>query len=129
VTSAEEQDCSPADLEAPLTGKIPIQIINSGIGPIAPAAPRYGSQCCTKPLGATLEHIISEMLCNWSKLCNVPDPYNNALRVAIAVFVACGIGYGVVLPSEGLHVTYARQFSQASKWVSFEQLRAIQGCS
>ena len=52
------------------------------------------------------------------KLLNIPDPYPNAIRIAVAVFVACGIGYGVVLPSEGLHVTYARQFSQASKWAA-----------
>lgn len=31
----------------------------------------------------------------------LPDPYPNAIRIAIAVFTATAIGYGIILPSEG----------------------------
>ncbi|BDA46028.1 hypothetical protein COCOBI_08-1200 [Coccomyxa sp. Obi] len=48
----------------------------------------------------------------------LPDPYPNAIRVALAVFTATAIGYGYVLPEHGVHTTYARQFSQASKWAA-----------
>ncbi|CAL8462165.1 g1696 [Coccomyxa elongata] len=48
----------------------------------------------------------------------LPDPYPNAIRVALAVFTATAIGYGIVLPEHGVHTTYARQFSQASKWAA-----------
>ena len=52
------------------------------------------------------------------KLLSIPDPYPNAIRIAVTVALSCFIGYGVVLPAEGLHVTYTRQFSQASKWAA-----------
>ena len=74
----------------------------------------------------------------------LPDPYPNAIRVGLAVFTATAIGYGIVLPEHGentltsdltwglqfaglnrssllyagIHTTYARQFSQASKWAA-----------
>lgn len=33
----------------------------------------------------------------------LPDPYPNAIRVALAVFTATAIGYGIVLPEHGEH--------------------------
>jgi len=31
----------------------------------------------------------------------LPDPYPNAIRIALAVFTATAIGYGIVLPEHG----------------------------
>jgi hypothetical protein len=32
----------------------------------------------------------------------LPDPYPNAIRIAISVFTATAIGYGIVLPDQGI---------------------------
>ncbi|CAL5227833.1 g10862 [Coccomyxa viridis] len=50
------------------------------------------------------------------------EPYTNALQVAIAVFIATALGYGIVLPDAAVQSAYARQFSQACKWSAITSL-------
>ena len=42
--------------------------------------------------------------------------------MAIAVFIATALGYGVVLPDSAVQSAYARQFSQACKWSAITSL-------
>ena len=44
------------------------------------------------------------------------------LQVAIAVFIATALGYGIVLPDAAVQSAYARQFSQACKWSAITSL-------
>ena len=44
------------------------------------------------------------------------------LQVAIAVFIATALGYGIVLPDSAVQSAYARQFSQACKWSAITSL-------
>ena len=44
------------------------------------------------------------------------------LQVAIAVFIATALGYGIVLPDSAVRSAYARQFSQACKWSAITSL-------
>ncbi|KAK9809523.1 hypothetical protein WJX73_008638 [Symbiochloris irregularis] len=46
------------------------------------------------------------------------DVQQRAFRLSLTVLIACFIGYGVVLPGEGIHVTYKKPFSQACKWAA-----------
>ena len=42
--------------------------------------------------------------------------------MAIAVFIATALGYGIVLPDSAVQSAYARQFSQACKWSAITSL-------
>lgn len=46
-----------------------------------------------------------------------PQPHvQRGIRLAIAVFIACVVGYGVILPQGGVHDHYAKQWIQSFKW-------------
>ena len=61
------------------------------------------------------------MLSSW-QVTFLTSRTHTVSQVAIAVFIATALGYGVVLPDSAVKSAYARQFSQACKWSAITSL-------
>ena len=62
-----------------------------------------------------------DMLRSWQVIF-LATRTNSVSQVAIAVFIATALGYGIVLPDSAVKSAYARQFSQACKWSAITSL-------